>query len=223
MSHDNDYEEEYRQALMEGADVVGIHVSAHVVQQMSVHYALLRRWASRINLTSIVDPRPAAEIHGLDCLLFAEFFQPESSESVSDIGSGAGFPGIILALARPCLEMTLVEPLRKRVSFLKTCLAATQRGDVRVKQEKLVSTTEAPWKVDTIVSRATLAPERLVQLAGPYLNPGGRLVTTSGENAHTLSDFENLAQASGFESVHRREWKLPGGETRILDECCFAG
>ncbi len=127
MSRENDYEKEYRQALVDGADVVGIHVPDHVVQQMSVHYALLRRWASRINLTSIVDPRPAAEIHGLDCLLFAEFFLPESSESVADIGSGAGFPGIILALARPSLEMTLVEPLRKRVSFLKTCLAATQK------------------------------------------------------------------------------------------------
>jgi len=223
MHRGNEHEEEYRQALMDGAEFLGIDVSDHVVQQMSVHYTLLRRWASRINLTSIVDPKPAAEIHGLDCLLFAEFFLSESSESVADIGSGAGFPGIILAFARPSLEMTLVEPLRKRVSFLKTCLAATKRGDVRVKQEKLVSTTEAPWKADTLVSRATLATERLLQLAGPYLNPGGRLVTTSGENAHTLSDFENLAQASGFESVHRREWRLPGGATRILDECCFAG
>ena len=223
MYRDNDHEKEYQKTLIEGADLLGIHVSEDVIQQMSVHYTLLRRWASRINLTSIIEPKPAAEIHGLDCLLFAEFFAQESSESVADIGSGAGFPGIILALARPCLDMTLIEPLRKRVSFLKTCLAATQRGDVRVKQEKLVCTDEAPWKTDTLVSRATLSPERLLELAGPYLNPGGRLVTTSGENAHTLSDFENLAQSSGFESVHRRTWKLPGGETRILDECCFAG
>lgn len=223
MHRENDLEKEYQQALRDGADELEIQVSAEVIEQMSVHYTLLRRWASRINLTSIVEPKPAAEIHGLDCLLFAEFFSADSSESVSDIGSGAGFPGIVLALARPSLSLTLVEPLRKRVSFLKTCLATLKRGDVQVKQEKLLPTKRPPWTVDTIVSRATLAPERLVELAGPYLNPGGRLLTTSGENAHTLSDFENLAQAAGFESVHRRTWKLPGGETRILDECCFAG
>lgn len=223
MQHNNDVEKVYQRTLLEGADALDIVVAEEVVQQMSVHYALLRRWASRINLTSIVDPEPAAELHGLDCLLFAQFFSADSVESVFDIGSGAGFPGIVLALARPSLRLTLVEPLRKRVSFLKTCLASLKRGDVQVRQEKLVPTKKVPWHADTIVSRATIAPERLLELAGPYLNPGGRLLTTSGENAYSLSDFESLARASGFESVNRRTWQLPGGQTRILDECCFVG
>ena len=212
----------YRAALLDGAMQMGIELTEELIEKLGVHYGLMHRWSSRMNLTSVTDPEDAARLHGLDCLLFSEFFEPESAESVADIGSGAGFPGIILALARPNLKMCLVEPLRKRTSFLKVALAALSRSDVLVRQSKLVASEQPEWVCETIVSRATIAPLKLLELTPTYLKPGGRLITTSGDGAIPLLQLENRAKELGFESARRKQWELPGGETRILDEFTLA-
>ena len=91
----------YIGALQRGADRLGLNLSDSVSQALATHDTLMARWARRINLTTIVDPEQAAVLHGLDCLLFAEAFDLEDTSQVVDVGSGAGFPGIVLAAARP--------------------------------------------------------------------------------------------------------------------------
>jgi 16S rRNA (guanine527-N7)-methyltransferase len=219
----SDAEAAYCSELAFGASQLGVEVSPAVVAALGSHYTLMCRWAARINLTSVIEPQAAAHLHGLDCLLFSEFFDKNCEASVSDVGSGAGFPGIVLALSRPKLRLCLVEPLRKKASFLKVALVALSRPDVQVRQDKLVACSQAPWLTDTIVSRATIAPASLLKLAVPYLEPGGRLITTSGDQAIDHTRLEQSAQDAGFVSLARKEWRLPGGQTRILDEFTLSG
>jgi 16S rRNA (guanine527-N7)-methyltransferase len=207
----------YIAALREGADRLGLNLSDSVQQAMATHDALMARWARRINLTTITNPTDAAVLHGLDSLLFAQAFDLQETSQVVDVGSGAGFPGVVLAVARPALRMRLLEPIRKRATFLRVVLTELERSDVDVVEGRLEPKT-APWQVDAIVSRATIAPVPLVGLVGPHLRPGGRLVTTSGAGAPDPEDLAAAAVAAGLEHRHRWSHELPGGVSRVLDE-----
>lgn len=208
----------YVQALIEGGHALGIEIGASVCDAMAAHDRLMRKWAKKINLTTVVAPSEAAVLHGLDSLLFAEVIAPDCADVTYDIGSGAGFPGVVVALARPRLRMTLLEPSRKKTSFLRVVLAEVGRADVRVEAGRLERPAGAPeWTAGRIISRATIPPLELVPRAGLYLAPGGRLTITGGANASPVSALDAVAAPVGLTHVDRRTWTLPGGLERVLD------
>jgi 16S rRNA (guanine527-N7)-methyltransferase len=199
---------------------MGLAVPEPLVEAMAAHQRLVERWSAKMNLTAVKDPARAAELHGLDSLLVAELFEPEAAATVADVGSGAGFPGIVLALARPKLRVRLLEPHRKRASFLRVALAELRRPDVEVQEARLepLEPGRAPaWRAEAIVSRATLPPLELVGLAPPYLEPGGRLVLMAGAGAPEPQGLARVAKEAGLMPVDRLLRHLPGGEVRILD------
>ncbi len=193
-----------------------------LVDAMCAHHELVQRWAARINLTSLKDPVLAAHRHGLDCLLIADLV-PEGAERAVDVGSGAGFPGVVVALARPELHVTLLEPIRKRASFLRVAATELQlpAARVRVVEGKLeppeVSGPPRLFPADVVISRATLPPLLLIERAGPRVCPGGALVLTGGAGAPGAPEIAQAAQSAGLEHDLRRTVTLPGGETRVLD------
>lgn len=207
-------EQRYAAALVAAASAIQIEVSPELAARMAAHHELVVKWNQKMNLTAVVDPEQAAILHGLDSLLFAELFATGAAFEVLDVGSGAGFPGIVLALARPQLRLTLLEPLRKRASFLKVALAALGRADVVVEEGRLDPSPPSPARgAEVIVSRATIPPLDLAPLAAQHLRVGGRVVISGGLGAP--SD-EALSGASGLRPVERRSWVLPGGERRVL-------
>jgi 16S rRNA (guanine527-N7)-methyltransferase len=216
----------YRDALLAGAAPLGLRLDDALATKLEAHFELVLKWAERINLTTITDPRIAASRHGLDCLLFTTMVPDSASWKTVDIGSGAGFPGIVLALARPNLAMTLLEPIRKRTSFLRVALAELGLDAVRVIDGKLeppgketpLPPRAAPlWPADLIVSRATIPPLELVPLAGPRLAIGGRLVLTSGAGAPSIEALTHAGETAGLVPRDRKTFALAGDETRILD------
>jgi 16S rRNA (guanine527-N7)-methyltransferase len=203
----------FEQALADGAKQMGLPVSRELSEALATHYELLIKWAAKMNLTAIKDPVEAAHLHALDSLLFAELIDPDDTAKTVDVGSGAGFPGIPLALARPGLQMILLEPIRKRASFLRVALADLKL-DARVVEGRLdESDPRGVWPADLIVSRATIPPVELARLAAPKLSPGGRLILTAGAGA---PDPSQLASPE-LMHVRRMERTLPGGELRVLD------
>ncbi|MBK6685165.1 MAG: 16S rRNA (guanine(527)-N(7))-methyltransferase RsmG [Deltaproteobacteria bacterium] len=217
----------YRDTLLAGAARLGLEVSDSLADGMERHFALVAKWAERINLTTVTEPRLAASRHGLDCLLFTAMIPLSASWNTVDVGSGAGFPGIVLALARPTLELTLLEPIRKRTSFLRVALAELHLDRVRVVEGKLDPPGLKPpvtaprstpvWPADLIISRATIPPLELIPLAAPRLSPGGQLILTSGSGAPPPSELARAAEVAGLVPVERREFRLDADETRILD------
>ncbi len=129
---------------------MGLALSEEIAQQIETHYLLLAKWSAKMNLTAVRDPVEAAHLHGLDSLLFAEWIDPDAEDRTVDVGSGAGFPGIPLALARPKLQMVLLEPIRKRASFLRVALAELDLPGVRVIEGRLEAGEgkKGPWPAD---------------------------------------------------------------------------
>ncbi|MCX7603603.1 MAG: class I SAM-dependent methyltransferase, partial [Bryobacteraceae bacterium] len=88
------------------------------VEALWRHYELLERWNARINLTRVIELEEAARFHYGESLFVAAHL-PEGIRTVADVGSGAGFPGFVIAVARPELEVTLIESDQRKAAFLR--------------------------------------------------------------------------------------------------------
>ncbi|MEC9466319.1 MAG: 16S rRNA (guanine(527)-N(7))-methyltransferase RsmG [Myxococcota bacterium] len=136
--------------------------------QMEAHWRQVLAWNARTNLTAITDDRSAAAHHYADSLAAQKYLK---SGPVLDIGSGGGFPGIPLAIARPDLEVTLLEPRRKRVSFLSSAVARQGLNNVTVIHGRIQDTPNRLHA--SAVTRATFSCAQDLMLCLNWLSEAG--------------------------------------------------
>jgi 16S rRNA (guanine527-N7)-methyltransferase len=134
----------------------------------------------------LIGPREVERLwdrHLLNCAALAELFEP--GERVADIGSGAGLPGLPLAIAKPGVQVVLVESLLRRAEFLRTVVADLEL-DVEVVRGRAedAAVREAAGGCDAVVSRAVASLDKLARWSLPLLRPGGRMVAIKGERAY---------------------------------------
>lgn len=132
----------------------------------------------------LIGPRETERLwerHLLNCAVVAELL-PERG-SLVDIGSGAGLPGVVLALLRPSLEVTLLEPLLRRSVFLEECVAELGLANTTVLRARAEEKAAARIKADVATARAVAPLGRLAGWAAPLLRPGGQLIAIKGQSA----------------------------------------
>ncbi len=133
----------------------------------------------------LIGPREVDRLwdrHLLNSAAVAELLEPNAR--VADIGSGAGLPGIPLALARPDLRVTLVEPLLRRSDFLREVVAELEVGrDGRPGAGRRSAVREQVGEMDAVVSRAVASLDKLTRWSMPLLRPGGHMLAIKGERA----------------------------------------
>ncbi len=171
--------------VLEGSRSLGRHLTHAQVDALSWLAGELGRWSSRINLTAILDPFEIADKHILDSLTVLRALE-QGPLTLLDAGTGAGFPGLPLAIAREDLTVTLVDAVAKKVGFLKHAIAHLGLAP-RVRALHLTlegnPAAEGLGPFDAAVSRALADPARWAALAAPYLRPGGTLVVMAGSDA----------------------------------------
>jgi 16S rRNA (guanine527-N7)-methyltransferase len=113
--------ETFARALYELAPAFGLALSEQLVQTLAKHYLLLLKWNRKIDLTSIVDPVEAAQFHYLESLYATKYLVPHG-QTLVDIGSGAGFPGLPLAAFNPSLSFVFIESQARKVTFLRVVI-----------------------------------------------------------------------------------------------------
>ena len=131
----------------------------------------------------LIGPREVPRLwerHLLNCAVVADLFPPETR--LVDVGSGAGLPGIVLAICRPDLHVVLAEPLLRRTTFLTEAVAALSLDNVRVER---VRAEQMAGDMDAVTARAVAPLDRLARWTLPLLRPGGRLVALKGASAGT--------------------------------------
>ena len=139
--------------------------------------------ADQGTLRGLIGPREVPRLwdrHLLNCAVVAEAI-PESL-AVADIGSGAGLPGVVLAIHRPDLELTLIEPLLRRATFLDECVALLGLTNIRVERARA---EEFPVKAsfDVVTSRAVAELSKLAAWSMPLVRPGGLFLPMKGASA----------------------------------------
>jgi 16S rRNA (guanine527-N7)-methyltransferase len=151
-----------------------------VVSKAARHLALIEEANRYLNLTRIVSPHEAAIKHVLDSVMPWRLFA--DAEHVVDAGSGAGFPGVPLALALPATRFTLAESVQKKARFLETSVAALEMPNVTVAARRAEELTLAGG-VDLITARALAPVSRVLDLFGPALRKGARVLLYKGPYA----------------------------------------
>ena len=178
--------------IEEGAAQMGVRLAPDQLKQLGRHVDLMLKWNKSINLTAITDPDEVVEKHVLDSLAVVPLLP---SGSLLDAGTGAGFPGIPLAIARPELEVALVDSVQKKVAFLKNTLAELRLPKAKayaVRLEGNPSREELP-RVHAAVARAFAAPEEWLRLARHYVLPGGVAICMLGPSDAIPDKLEELA------------------------------
>lgn len=141
------------------------------------YLALLVQWNQAYNLTAVRDPQEMLSRHLLDSLSLVPFVP---AGPLADLGSGAGLPGLVIALARPELAVTLVESNGKKARFLREAVRQLGLGGVRVAQERAEKLAE-PGAYGCITARALGTLAQLVQFGGHLLRPDGQLLAMKGQ------------------------------------------
>jgi 16S rRNA (guanine527-N7)-methyltransferase len=157
----------------------GIGTPDEAIEGLVTHAGEMLRWNRSIRLTAIVDPLEVAVKHivdSLELLRFAPF-----PGRLLDFGSGAGYPGIPLALYLPGTRIVLLEASAKKCAFLSRVRAMLQLENVKVVHGRMTEREKLPiGRFDDIVTRATASPGAVVPLLMPYLAEGGRMLFMMG-------------------------------------------
>jgi 16S rRNA (guanine527-N7)-methyltransferase len=162
----------WRPRVDRAARALGATLSTAVQASVETWLARLQDWNARMDLTAARGPDELVDLMLADALVLASHLPQDAR--IIDVGTGAGAPGLALALLRPDLRVTLVEPLGKRASFLRTVIGTAGRADIlveRVRGEALAG--RRAW--DVAVSRATLSPAAWVDLASTLVPAGGHV------------------------------------------------
>lgn len=130
--------------------------------------------------TTVRDPVAALEIHVADALVGLELDAVRQARRIADLGSGAGFPGLVLAAALPRAEMALVESSRRKCAFLERAVAAMGLGNATVVCERAEAWRAGLGTQDVVTARALASLNVLVEYAAPLLREGGALVAWKG-------------------------------------------
>jgi 16S rRNA (guanine527-N7)-methyltransferase len=141
------------------------------------------------------------ERHLLNCGVVAELLEP--GERVADIGSGAGLPGLALAIAKPGLRVVLIESLLRRTEFLRMAVAGLEL-DVEVVRGRAedAAVRESFGGFDAVASRAVAALDKVTRWSLPLLRPGGRMLAVKGERAHDeVGEYRRVMTALGAADV----------------------
>jgi len=131
----------------------------------------------------LIGPREADRLwerHLINCAVVSDVV-PEKA-TVIDIGSGAGLPGLVLAIVRPDLSITLLEPLLRRTTFLNEAVAMLELANVEVRRAR-AEEVAGDYQADVVTARAVAPLDRLIGWALPLLRPGGELLALKGERA----------------------------------------
>ncbi len=164
------------EVLQAGLAALGIRPEARQIERWLAHLALVARWNRIDNLTAIRDPRAMLAQHLLDSLSVAPHLR---GRRLVDVGSGAGFPGLPLAILHPDWPVVLLDAAAKRVRFLRQAVLELGLDNVTVVQARVADWTP-PAPADEVISRAFAPLDRFVAGARHLLAPGGRLLAMKG-------------------------------------------
>ncbi len=170
--------ESLSQTFLAGVQLLGLHLTEQQQEQFLVFRRELLDWNTRMNLTAITNPEEVSIKHFLDSLSLLVVPIPAQARII-DIGTGAGFPGLPIKIARPDCHVTLLEATGKRVLFVRHVIEQLGLENIEVVQgraEELAHKSNYRACYDLVTARAVAAFSTLLEYCAPYCQVGGAIV-----------------------------------------------
>ena len=188
--------------IREGGEQLGLSLAPAQLAQLAELILLLGKWNGAYNLTAVRDPAQMVSRHLLDSLAVLPWLR---TGSLLDVGTGAGLPGLPLAIARPGQAFTLLDSNAKKIRFVRQAVAELGLQNVTAVHSRMQE-YQPGHAFDMVISRAVASLDQLYRQSAQLLAPGGRMLFMKG----ALPEDEITAFAPGSEVLHSERLLIPG-------------
>jgi len=201
--------------LKDGAAEYGVSLDDLKLSSLLKFKDILMEWNEKMNLTAIEEDRDVIIKHFVDSLSIMPFLA--DVHSIIDVGTGAGFPGIPLKIARPSLEVVLLDSLEKRIHFLNTAITSLELRDitaVHLRAEDAGASALYREKFDAAAARAVAALPVLLEYCLPLVKIGGIFIAMKGNSSPEIVASSRALDILGAKLEEVKEFTLPGSDMR---------
>ncbi len=201
------------------AEGIGLTLGQAQLEAFDLYAQMLVEWNQKINLTAITQPEEIVVKHFLDSLMLLSVVSPMQGARLVDVGTGAGFPSVPVKIARPDLELTLLDSLNKRILFLKELSDALgqQNHCVHIRAEEAGRAPAYREQHDLATARAVAHLRELSEYCLPLVRVGGRFAALKGGQVEReIEESQKAIRELGGKIAEIRQFSLPDGSARTI-------
>ncbi len=198
-----------KEVFIEELNKLNINITDKQLKQLDAYYNLLIEENKKYNLTSITKEEDVYLKHFYDSLTITKIIDL-NKESLCDIGTGAGFPGIVLKILFPNLKVTLLDSTLKKCNFLKLAIEELNLTDIEVINERAeIYSKKEREKYDIVTSRAVAPLKHLLEYSVPLVKVNGYYIAMKSDITEEIKGIESYEKELNIKEINRISFKLP--------------
>lgn len=188
---------------------IGIELDDDKLNKLEQYYQMLVEANNKFNLTAITDKKDVYLKHFYDSILASLVFDSDNF-SLCDMGTGAGFPGVVLKIVFPKIKLTLVDATKKKTEFLKEVVSALELDDVSIYNDRIENFAYLHEKeFDIVIARAVARLNILLELSSRMIKINGYFVAMKGSLEEEIDEASNALKVLHMEIVEKEDFILP--------------
>lgn len=195
--------------FLEELTKLGINLTQTQKNKLQKFYKLLIEWNQKINLTRITEEKEVYEKHFYDSLTLVKVVSLNNNQTLLDIGTGAGFPGIVLKICFPNLKVTLIDSLLKRVKYLNEIIKELDLKDIKALHVRAEDYQKEGKKFDIVTSRAVAKLPKLLTFALPFIAKNGQFIVMKAKIDEEIKDSSEILKQKGYKITKIETFTLP--------------
>jgi len=200
-----------KEIFIEELKKLNIKIKEEQLEKLEKFYNLLIEWNEKINLTRITEQEEVYLKHFYDSLTITKVIELNKVETLCDVGTGAGFPGIVLKICYPNLKITLIDSLLKRVNYLNEIIKKLELKDIKAIHTRGEDFKE---KFDVVTSRAVANIEKLLKYTMHLVNKNGQMIAMKGNIEEELTKSVENKINKKYQIVNIEKFNLPIEESK---------
>lgn len=200
-------------------EALGLNLTKEKLEQLDIIYNTLVETNKTMNLTRITEKDDVYLKHFYDSLTLAKVYDLSKANTLCDIGTGAGFPGLVLKVFYPNLEITLVDSLLKRVNYLNNLIEKLNLTGIKAYHNRAEELIKHHKKFDIVTARAVASLPKLLPWTMPLVNKNGSFLAMKGNVEEELNQSKDLMKKNKWYVNKKEVFNLPNKEdTRTVLE-----
>jgi 16S rRNA (guanine527-N7)-methyltransferase len=193
---------------------LNIAYSTEMMEKLDAFYHFLTEWNTKINLTRITQENDVYLKHYYDSLTITKIMDLNKVTNLLDVGTGAGFPGIVLKIFYPHIKVTLIDSLQKRVSYLNLLIKHLNLKDIEVLHTRIENLSQIKTeKYDVVVSRAVASMPQLIEWLSPYINETGKIICMKANADEEIIKSQPILSTKALKISNIKTFYLPYEES----------